>query len=167
MKERAIYSRDQLAHAVIWPDNGTVGVVELVDTWGHSDSGFELQEPITGAELARKVPEHCGVALVGARVISLTGPVEVCTVGEFDTGVNTEKREPDEGQQLQIISQQMQRLTRAFVDLRQENDDLRRDRQRPPEPDATEGPQEGPPKIRDRGKHELTKSEMTEEKTDE
>ncbi|KJZ25120.1 hypothetical protein [Tritonibacter mobilis] len=87
------YDRNQLVHAVIWPEGPDGASATLYDTDGVVLSEVPITEPVKGSVWSSLMPQGYKIDIAGCNVISMSGEVVVATRTEFDTVVVTERAE--------------------------------------------------------------------------
>jgi len=87
-----MFNRNQLVHAVIWPNSDHPSVY-LVDADGEVKSHVNVAEPLKGSELSKMMPDGYMLDVSGCSVMNMSGKFLATTVAPFDTAVVNERAE--------------------------------------------------------------------------
>lgn len=131
------YDRNQLVHAVIWPQGPDAASATLYDTDGVVLSEVPITEPVKGSVWSALMPQGYKLDIAGCTVISMSGEVVVKTRTDFDTVVVTERAEVSIEETIRRMTVKAMRQERAREERRAQRQ-AERQQEREDEPELVE-----------------------------
>lgn len=120
MEKATLFDRNQLVHAVIWPNGKNPGLT-LVDTDGVVQSHVAIRMPVKGSELAKMMPPGHFVEPDQCTILSMSGRLMVGAKAPFDTAVVTERAEIGFEERMQRLERKERRREQRQKFLEAEN----------------------------------------------